>query len=365
MASKKSQPRRLVQPAFASRSNSAIIDRIAPYVEKALNRWSDQHDCELFIELDRLTIGVAAGGLLGVTVEQDALRIGQAARMLSDSWAHSLRQVFPMPPWMPFSRQCQEAKAIRFLRSAVDQIITHHELRGGTERNLVSHLLAAYSGEPDDLHNNRERLMDQLLTILVAAYHASTVTLCWTLYLFSKHPEIGEQVADEIETVIGDRIPTFADIDNLKFTESVLKESMRIYPSAWEMFPRQAIQTTTLGEWPIPRGAWIFMSPYITHRDERFFENPLKFDPGRWSPRRLGSIDPRAYFPFGGGRHQCFGKDMAMSQNTLMLAMIVRRFKVHFASEHVPAPLPPMALVPRDPMWVTLELRRANMLVGV
>jgi cytochrome P450 len=358
--------RRLVQPAFSSRSNAAIIDKVAPYVDRALSRWSDQRDCELFTELDRLTIGVAAGGLLGVTIEQDALRIGQAARMLSDSWAHSLRQVFPMPAWMPFSRQCQEAKAIRFLRSAVDQIITHHEQRNGSERNLVSHLLAAYSAEPDDLHKNRERLIDQLLTILVAAYHASTVTLCWTLYLLSKHPDIGDQVAEEIENVIGDRIPTFTDIDNLKFTECVLKESMRIYPSAWEMFPRQAIQTTTLGEWTIPRGAWIFMSPYITHRDERFFENPLKFDPGRWSPHRIGSIDPRAYFPFGGGRHLCVGKDMAMSQNTLMLAMIVRRFKVHFAAtEHVPSPLPPMALVPRDPMWITLEPQHANVLVSV
>jgi cytochrome P450 len=358
--------RRLVQPAFTSRVNAAIIDKVGPLVEKALDRWSDQTDCELFTELDRLTIGIAAAGLLGVTIEQDSLRIGKAARMLSDSWAHSLRQAFPMPAWMPFSRQSREAKAIRFLRSAVDQIITHHEQRGLNEHNLVSHLLATYSDEPDDLHISRERLIDQLLTLLVAAYHASTVTLCWTLYLLAKHPEVCDQVADEIENLIGDSIPTFSDLNNLKCTESVLKESMRIYPSAWEMFPRQAIESTELGGWTIPRGAWIFMSPYITHRDARFFENPLKFDPDRWSPTRIASIDPRAYFPFGGGRHQCVGKDMAMSQNTLMLAMIVRRFHLRFAAdEHVPASLPPMALVPRDPMWVTLEPRHANVLLGV
>jgi cytochrome P450 len=129
------------------------------------------------------------------------------------------------------------------------------------------------------------------------------------------------------------------------------------------MFPRQAVETTRLRDWHIPRNAWLFMSPYVTHRDERFFANPLRFDPDRWSPERVHSIDPRAYFPFGGGRHLCIGREMAMAQNTLLLVMIVRKFRLEFmASEHVPHPLPPMALVPRDPMLVTLEPRDAPVL---
>ncbi len=358
--------RRIAQGAFTSRATAGIIDAVAPYVEKSLNRWPHKQTFELFAELDRLTIGVAARGLLGVTLEQHAMRIGQAARMLSESWAYSVRQILPMPAWVPFSRQRHEARAVKFLRSTVSQIIAHHEDLAGDKRNLISRLIAAYTVNGSDRRDSRELLIDQLLTILIAAYHASTVTLCWTLYLLANHPEIAEKVADEVNAVLGDRLPTSAELARLDFTETVLLESMRIYPSAWEMFPRQAVENTKLGEWAIPRGAWIFMSPFITHRDERFFENPLMFDPDRWSPERINSIDPRAYFPFGGGRHICIGRDMAMNQNKLMLAMIVRRFHCHFKSnDHVPAPLPPMALVPRDPMWVTLEPRYANTLVTV
>jgi cytochrome P450 len=260
-----------------------------------------------------------------------------------------------LPNWLPLPRQRRERKAIGYLRGLIDHIIRQRRASGGRP-DLLSRLVAAYDTATGDPSTNHERLIDQVLTLFIAAYHASTVTLCWTFYLLARHPAVHRQVVDEIEAVLGARRPTLADLRKLPLTENVLKEAMRLYPSAWEMFPREAIAATQLGDWKIPRGAWLLLSPYVTHRDERFFTDPLVFDPGRWSPGRVEAIDPRAYFPFGGGRHVCVGREMAMAQNTLMLVMVLRRYCLHLVQqEHVPDRLPPLALVPRDPMRMTIE----------
>ena len=348
--------RRLVQPSFNSRAIEKIIADAVPCVEGLVERWSHESQIELFTEMDKLTVDVAARSLLGMELELEVEQISAAARMLADSWAVSLRRVFLLPHWLPLPRQRREAKAIQFLRNAIDRIIRHRRASSVVRSDLLSRLVIAYSHADGDATTNHERLIDQVLTLFLAAYHASTVTLCWTFYLLARYADIHAQVLNEIEAVLGDRTPTLVDLSELPLTENVLKESMRLYPSAWELFPRQAIETTDLGPWRIPRGAWIFLSPYVTHRDERFFANPRMFDPGRWAPGRVEAIDPRAYFPFGGGRHICVGRDMAMAQNMLILVMILRIYRMRTQQiEHVPDRLPPMALVPRDPMWMAVE----------
>jgi cytochrome P450 len=355
--------RRLVQPAFNSRAIQATLAAAVPSIESMLARWSRRHRVEIFAELDRLTIEMASRALLGVTLHDEAARLGGAARMLAHGWARSLRQVFPLPHWLPLSRQRSEHEAIAILRGTIGRMTDERAPYVHQEINVLSRLIAAYESAPQEMRLNRERLIDEVLTLFIAAYHASAVTLCWTLYLLARHAKVRERLLDEVDTTLGDRPPTFDDLNQLPLTECVLKESMRLYPSAWEMFPRQAIEVTPLGHWHIPRNAWLFMSPYVTHRDARYFINPLEFDPDRWSPERIDRIDSRAYFPFGGGRHICIGREMAMAQNTLVLVMILQKYRMEFtAREHVPHPLPPMALVPRDPMWVALAPRHASVL---
>jgi cytochrome P450 len=346
-----------VQPSFNRRALEAIVAAAVPCVEALLERWSRATEVELLAEMNRLTVDVAARVLLGVELEEEARRIGAAARTLTESWAHAPRQIFRMPSWIPLARQQRQRKAIRYLRQLIDRIIRQHSPSGPQRSDLLSRLVAAYSEAPGDRSKNHELLIDQVLTLFIAAYHASTVTLCWTFYLLAHHPEIHQQVVAEIDHVLGDRAPSLADLQQLPRIEQVLKESMRLYPSAWEIFPREAVAATQLGEWQIPRGAWLLLSPYVTQRDSRFFAEPLVFDPHRWSPARVEAIDPRAYFPFGGGRHVCVGREMAMAQNTLMLVMILQRTRLQFVQQHVPARLPPLALLPRDPMRVTLQPR--------
>ncbi len=350
--------RRLVQPSFNQHALAAIVADAVPSVTAMLDRWSHKTEIELFAEMNRLTVDVAARALLGVELAAEAQHMGAAARALAESWAHATRQIIPLPSWLPLPRQRQERQAIHYLRTAIDRIIRARRASGGGRPDLLSRLITAYDAAPGDPSANHERLIDQVLTLFIAAYHASTATLCWTFYLLARNSTVHGQVLDEIETVLGKRQPTIADLEKLPLTENVLKESMRLYPSAWEMFPREAVTATQLGDWQIPRGAWLILSPYVTHRDPRFFIDPLKFDPDRWSPSRLAEIDPRAYFPFGGGRHVCIGRDMAMAQNTLMLVMILRQYQMQLVQqEHLPARLPPLSLIPRDPMRVTLTPR--------
>jgi len=283
--------RRLVQPSFSNRALETIVSDAVPCVEGLIDRWAQVSTVELFSEMNLLTVDVASRVLLGVELEDEAHRIGAAARTMAEAWAHGVRQVVYLPNWVPLARQRRERKATVFLRSTIDRIICQHRAGIGKQSDLLSRLVSAYDKAPGDLSTNHELLIDQVLTLFIAAYHASTSTLCWTFYLLARHPEIHIEVLEEIDRVLGSRRPTLADLQNLPFAEYVLKESMRLYPSAWELFPREALEETQLGEWKIPRGAWLLLSPYVTQRDSRFFTNPLTFDPDRWSPDRVKAMD--------------------------------------------------------------------------
>lgn len=354
--------RRLVQPSLNRRALETVVTDAVPRVEALLDRWSCESDVELFTEMNRVTVDIAARVLLGIKLEEEAQQIGAAARTLAESWAHATRQVVCLPNWIPLPRQRRERNAIRFLRSTIDTIIRQRRKWCYYRPDLLSRLVAAYDQSPGGPSANHEALIDQVLTLFTAAYHASTVTLCWTFFLLNRHPLVHGRVEQEIADVLADCRPTLAGLKQLVNTENVLKESMRLYPSAWELFPREAIEATQLGDWKIPLGAWLLLSPYVTQRDARFFENPLTFDPNRWAPGRVESIDPHAYFPFGGGRHVCVGREMAMAQNMLTLAMVLQRYRFQFTKQdHVPDRLPPLALVPRDPMWISLTPRSGRL----
>ena len=347
--------RRHVQPSFNHHALEGIVADAVPSVEALIDRWSCQMEVELFAEMNRLTVDVASRVLLGVQLEEETRRIGAAARTLAECWDHCVRQIIPLPNWFPLPRHYRERKAISYLRSLIAQIICQRRADANSRSDLLSRLVTTYDEAPGDSSKNHELLIDQVLTLFVAAYHASTVTLCWTLYLLARHPVIHQNVVDEIDRILGDRRPTLTDLKNLPLARNVLKESMRIYPSAWELFPREAVEATQVGKWNIPRGAWLLLSPYVTQRDARFFADPLTFDPARWTPGRVEGIDPHAYFPFGGGRHVCVGREMAMAPNTLILVMVLRKYRLGFLQRvHVPDRLPPLALVPRDPMWTRI-----------
>jgi cytochrome P450 len=139
----------------------------------------------------------------------------------------------------------------------------------------------------------------------------------------------------------------------------VVKESLRLYPPTWILIPREVVEPIELGGYPIGRGSWLYTSPWITHHDGRFFEEPQRFDPERFAPGRIEKIPQYAYFPFGGGPRVCIGNTFATMEMILIVASVMQRYRVRLAAEQREVePEPLIAIRPKGGLRVTLVARR-------
>src|SRR5678809_815162 len=164
------------------------------------------------------------------------------------------------------------------------------------------------------------QLRDEALTIFLAGHETTANALTWTWYLLSQHPEVEKRFHAEIDSLNGVS-PTIDDLARLPYTRMVLAESMRLYPPAWAI-GRRALDAFQMREFNVPAGAVVLMSQYVMHRDARYFPDPDRFDPERWTPEAQASRPKFSYFPFGGGARVCIGEQFAWMEGILGLATV-------------------------------------------
>jgi cytochrome P450 len=199
------------------------------------------------------------------------------------------------------------------------------------------------------------QLRDEAMTLFLAGHETTALALTYTLHALAEHPEVSEQLLAELREVLGDRPLSVADLPRLRFTEQVVQESMRLYPSAYAI-GRQAIEPCEVGGYHLPAGCSVLMPQYVVHRDPRFYDDPERFHPQRWADGLLKRLPKYAYFPFGGGPRICIGNTFAMMEAVLVLATICRRWRMSRTSISPLRFRPRLTLVPAEP--VELLLRR-------
>jgi cytochrome P450 len=145
----------------------------------------------------------------------------------------------------------------------------------------------------------------------------------------------------------------------LPYVERVVTEAMRLYPPAW-IIGRRAIEPYPVADYVLPRRAMLFMSPYVIHRDARFFPDPERFDPDRWTPAMRAALPKFAYFPFGGGTRQCIGEQFAMMELVLIVATVAQQWQLRLVPGHSVVPQPLITLRARHGMKMILEERRTS-----
>lgn len=201
-------------------------------------------------------------------------------------------------------------------------------------------------------------IRDEVSGLLIAGYDTAALTLTWTLYLLSQHPEVEEKALAEILAVCGGRRPSKSDLPALKYTHSVITESRRLYPPAYVM-GREATCDVDVGSYRIPKGSQLFMTPWVVHRDPRFYDEPEAFRPERWL-EPVAAPRPRfAYFPFGGGQHKCIGAQFGMMEVALILAVILPRVRLSRPASQQVTPLPEVFLQPANGLRMHVALREA------
>ncbi|HZD96527.1 MAG TPA: cytochrome P450, partial [Candidatus Sulfotelmatobacter sp.] len=224
--------------------------------------------------------------------------------------------------------------------------------------DLLSMLLLAQDTEVDGGAMTDEQLRDELMTIFLAGHETTANALTWTWYLLSQNPEAEARLHEEIDGVLGGRLPEFDDVAKLKYTEMVLAESMRLYPPAWAL-GRLAMENFEIGGYVVPKKSLVLMSQYVMHRDPRYFTEPHRFDPKRWTAEARESRPQFSYFPFGGGPRRCIGEGFAWMEGILLIATIAQHWQMQLVPNHPVLLKPVITLRPKHGMRMTITRRPA------
>jgi cytochrome P450 len=229
-------------------------------------------------------------------------------------------------------------------------------------QDVLSWLLAAQDAETGYSMSDRD-LRDEVLTLLLAGHETSTNALSWAYYLLSQNPAAAAALHAEVDSVLGDRLPTMDDLAKLHYTRAVADEAMRLFPPAWVLL-RHTASEAAVGPHMVPAGTTILMSPFVTHRDPTLWTDAERFTPERWLTGPDGAYSPtpptrHAYFPFGGGPRMCIGNTFALMEIALVLAATSARWQFDLKPGHRVGMTPRVTLRPRGGMPMIVRNRKA------
>jgi cytochrome P450 len=319
--------RRLMQPAFHKERINRYGERMVALGQHMLDKWRDRQQIDVHDEMVRVTLAIVADALFSADLTDDADTVGEslATSLWHFQWWSS--NGFLAPLWLPVKPNRMFMKAKQRLDRVVNGIIAErkhaHDKDGPSHADLLDVLLAAR--DEDGSAMSLKQVRDEVMTLMLAGHETTANTLTWTFLLLGQNPQADERLATELAEVLGGRPPTVADLPNLKYTEAVIKESMRVFPAVW-ILGYQAIADTVIGPYTIRKGMTVFMSQWVNHHDSRWFCEPDRFLPERWSEPQMRTLPNYAYYPFGGGERMCIGKSFALMEAQLLLATIAQRY---------------------------------------
>lgn len=349
--------RRIVAPAFHRQRIQAygavMVDRALAMREE----WQPGQEIGALAEMMRLTLQIVARTLLNTDVTAEVRRINDEVNAIMDlyNFLVALPKAeaylnWPIPGLMRFRR------ARKRLDAVVNRIIAEHRADAVDRGDLLSMLLRSRDDEDDHSGMTDEQVRDEVLTIFLAGYETVATALTWTWYLLAQNPAAEARMHEELDRVLAGRAPTIEDLPQLRYTEMVLAESMRLYPPAWAM-GRQATEDVALGPYLLPAGSYVFFSQYMIQRNPEFWPEPLAFRPERFTPEAKAGRPKFVYFPFGAGSRQCIGEGFAWMEGVLVLATLAQKWRLRLVPGQTIGLQPKITLRPKPEIRMIPELR--------
>ncbi|HEU0076556.1 MAG TPA: cytochrome P450, partial [Longimicrobiaceae bacterium] len=349
--------RRLAQPAFHRERIAAYAADMTAYAARMAEEWQGGQVLDVAREMNRLTLAIAGKTLFGAEVAGEAEEIAHA---LTDALGLYKRLTNPLGPLLdriPTPGTLRRRRARARLDATISRIIAERRRTGEDRGDLLSMLLLAQDTEGDGGGMTDLQLRDEALTLFLAGHETTANALAWTWHLLAENPQAEAALHAELDTVLDGRLPTVDDLPALPYTRAVLAESMRVFPPAY-VVGRQPLRDMEIGGFRVEEGSIVLMSPWVIQRDPRWWPDPLRFDPGRWTPEMEAGLPRFAYFPFGGGPRKCIGEGFAWTEEILVLATLAARWRVRPVPGHPVAPEPMITLRPRHGIRAALERRR-------
>jgi cytochrome P450 len=348
--------RRLAQPAFHRQRINSYGAVMTDYASRAAARWHDGASLDMAQEMMRLTLGIVGKTLFDADVEEEAQEIGAALTTIIEMFDLMMMPFSELLEKLPLPQNRRFQRARERLDLTIYRLIEERRKRGEDRGDLLSMLLLAQDEEGQSGGMTDAQVRDEAMTIFLAGHETTAVALTWTWHLLSQHPEIEAKLHAELDETLGSRLPAVEDVPRLSYTEMVLAESMRLYPPAWAL-GRLAIEDYEIAGYLIPKGSLVLMSQYAMHRDARYFPEPARFDPQRWTAEARAARPQFSYFPFGGGPRRCIGEGFAWMEGILLIATLAQRWQMRMVANHPVKLNPVITLRPRHGMRMTLRKR--------
>ena len=321
--------RRLMQPAFHRQRLAGMAELMTRAGAEELDSW--ERDCNplqpgdanaMFAEL---TMRVITKTMFACDLDP-----GEREEM-GPLLTHVLDSLFvnmftrALPKWLPVPGQRSFLRSVARIDALVRKVISRRRASGSDAPDLLGMLLGLVDADTGEGMTDQQ-LVDETMAFFLAGYETTAATLAWAFVQLDRHPEVMARLRAEVDGALGVRDPTFADLPRLGFTRNVIQETLRLCPPVW-FLPRTAIADDTIDGFAIPAGTTVTTFVHTIHHHPDCWERPEEFVPERFAADP-GGRHPLAWMPFGAGPRICIGKETALMEATLLLAMIIQRFDV-------------------------------------
>lgn len=339
--------RRLSQPAFHRERIASYADEMVSLATRLRGRWQAGAVIDICAEMNWLAMMIVTRTLFGADVEGEAEEIRGALSEILDQFERSV---------LPVSDREDFERALERLDAVVYRLIRQRRATNEDRGDLLSMLLLAHDAEGDGGGMTDLQLRDEAMTIFLAGHETSANALAWSWHLLAQHPQIETRFHGEVDNVLNGRAARMDDVPALQLTGRIFSEAIRLYPPLWAI-GRQAIEECRIGEHRIAAGSVVILSQYVTQRDPRWFPEPERFDPERWTIEARAARPRFSYFPFSAGSRSCLGEAFAGVEGVLCLATLAQEWRLRSVPAHRIALQPQLTLRARNGIKLRIEAR--------
>jgi cytochrome P450 len=353
--------RKVMAPSFGTRTVESYAPAMVETAVAFAQHWNvlpEAAEIDIADEMKALTLKIICRTMFSADADELATLSREALTFAQSSLEFGLLDVLPVIGMRRIKRTVEAIRAhFKGMDAAIYRLINEREkIRNEAPKDFLTRLVAAK--DPDDGAGlNATEVRDEVITIFMAGYETTAVSMTWVWYLLSQHPLEEAQLHEELDTVLAGRTPTVEDLPNLPYTRMVIEEAMRVYPPAPGISIRQAQQADELCGFKVTPGLQVLIAPWILHRHRRLWDNPERFDPARFNKESTDKRPRFAYLPFGGGPRVCIGATLAMTEATLILAVLAQQFRLRLKEPQEIKLQTRITLRPKNGMITILERR--------
>ncbi len=347
--------RTLIQPAFHRKTLSNLVNIVLSSTDKMLARWKGKlgSSINLTEEMASLTIEIVARALFTSDIDSDDIKkIYDHLNHLNFVMSKKSLGKFYFPKFLNSRLSAKTKESIQVLNDIVDGLIERRKASKGEYTDLLQLLLDARYEETGDGMSMQE-VRSELMTLFVAGHETTVNALSWTWYLLLQYPEQLSRLREEAYQVMRQGPISFEGMRQLTYSDCVAKEGMRLYPPVC-MVGRRALAEDHFDGYVIPKGQNIGVNIAGLHRNSKYWDRPLQFDPDRFRDFELKGLNRFFYLPFGGGPRVCIGNNFAMTEMILINSLLAARVDMELINDPI-KPVLAITMKPGDGVMVKLK----------